>query len=68
MLDNMDTAAIRQAVILIDGQALVECSGNITQERLKELADAGVDYISCGALTHSAPVLDFSMKHLRILA
>ena len=68
MLDNMDTAAIRQAVILIDGQALVECSGNITQERLKELADAGVDYISCGALTHSAPILDFSMKHLRILA
>ena len=68
MLDNMDTAAIRKAVILIDGQAIVECSGNITQERLKELADAGVDYISCGALTHSAPVLDFSMKHLRILA
>ncbi len=67
MLDNMDTAAIRKAVILIDGQAIVECSGNITQERLKELADAGVDYISCGALTHSAPVLDFSMKHLSML-
>lgn len=68
MLDNMDTAAIRKAVILIDGQAIIECSGNVTQERLKELADAGVDYISSGALTHSAPVLDFSMKHLRILA
>lgn len=67
MLDNMDTATIRKAVILIDGQATVECSGNVTKDRLKELAEAGVDYISCGALTHSAPIIDFSMKHLHIL-
>ncbi|MFA0814461.1 MAG: carboxylating nicotinate-nucleotide diphosphorylase [Anaerofustis sp.] len=67
MLDNMDTATIRKAVILIDGQAAVECSGNVTKDRLKELAEAGVDYISCGALTHSAPIIDFSMKHLHIL-
>ena len=65
MLDNMDTQLIRQAVELTAGRAELGCSGNVTRERLKELAETGVDYISCGALTHSAPILDFSLKQLR---
>jgi nicotinate-nucleotide pyrophosphorylase (carboxylating) len=62
MLDNMDLPAIRRAVALIDGRALVEVSGGVTAEDLKDLAAAGVDLISSGALTHSARAVDLSMK------
>lgn len=64
MLDNMDKETMKQAVALIDGRAETECSGNVTRERITDLREIGVDYISSGALTHSAPILDFSMKHL----
>ena len=64
MLDNMDDDLIAQAVRLIQGRALTEVSGNVTQGRLRRLAELQVDYISVGALTHSAPILDFSMKNL----
>lgn len=64
MLDNMDLATMKQAVALIDGKAQTECSGNVNRERLKAIASTGVDYVSCGILTHSAPILDFSLKHL----
>lgn len=62
MLDNMDLDQIRRAVKLVDRKALVEVSGNVTRERLKELAGTGVDLISVGALTHSAVAVDLSMK------
>lgn len=65
MLDNMDLDMMKKAVELINSRAQTECSGNVNKERLKAIADVGVDYISCGALTHSAPILDFSLKHLR---
>ncbi|MDD4842876.1 MAG: carboxylating nicotinate-nucleotide diphosphorylase [Anaerotignum sp.] len=65
MLDNMDNETLKKAVELIGGKAQTECSGNVTKERLKELCEIGVDFISCGALTHSAPILDFSMKNLK---
>ena len=64
MLDNMDNETMREAIKLIDGRAETECSGNVTIARLKEIASIGVDYVSCGALTHSAPILDFSLKNL----
>lgn len=64
MLDNMDTTTMKEAVAMIGGRALTECSGNVTITRLKEIAEIGVDYVSCGALTHSAPILDFSLKNL----
>lgn len=64
MLDNMDNGTMRKAVELIDGRAQTECSGNVTKERLREIAELGVDYISCGALTHSAPIMDVSLKNL----
>ena len=64
MLDNMDNDTMRKAVELIDGRAQTECSGNVTKERLCEIAELGVDYISCGALTHSAPIMDVSLKNL----
>lgn len=67
MLDNMSDDAMREAVKLIAGRAKVECSGNATQENISRLKDIGVDYVSSGALTHSAPVLDLSMKNLRPL-
>ncbi|MDD3307411.1 MAG: carboxylating nicotinate-nucleotide diphosphorylase [Acetobacterium sp.] len=67
MLDNMDVDTMKAAIKIVAGRAVTECSGNITQERLKELGDIGVDFISCGALTHSSPILDLSMKNLRIL-
>jgi len=67
MLDNMDVDTMKAAIKVVAGRAVTECSGNITQERLKELGDIGVDFISCGALTHSSPILDLSMKNLRIL-
>lgn len=65
MLDNMDSETMRKAVAMVDGRAETECSGNVTLERLSEIAEIGVDYVSCGALTHSAPILDFSLKNLR---
>ena len=65
MLDNMDNETMRKAVEMIDGRAETECSGNVTKERLKEIAEIGVDFVSCGALTHSAPILDFSLKNLK---
>lgn len=67
MLDNMDAAMMKRAVEIVGGRAVTECSGNVTEERLQEIAEIGVDYVSCGALTHSAPILDLSMKNLRIL-
>lgn len=65
MLDNMDNETMKKAVEIIDGRAETECSGNVTKERLKEIADIGVNYVSSGALTHSAPVLDISLKNLK---
>lgn len=65
MLDNMSDEMMRKAVEMIDGRALTECSGNVTIERLLQIAEIGVDYVSCGALTHSAPILDLSMKNLK---
>jgi nicotinate-nucleotide pyrophosphorylase (carboxylating) len=62
MLDNMTTKQMAEAVKLIDKRAWVEASGGITLERLREVAEAGVDFISIGALTHSAPAVDFNMK------
>lgn len=64
MLDNMDNDTMRQAVELVAGKAETECSGNVTKTRLKEIAEIGVDYVSCGALTHSAPIMDVSLKNL----
>lgn len=65
MLDNMSYDMMRAAIKMINGRAQTECSGNVTKETVKDLADLGVDFISSGALTHSAPILDFSMKNLR---
>ena len=62
MLDNMDTDQTRQAVQVINGRAIVEVSGNVTQNNLTALADTGVDVISIGALTHSAGSVDLSMR------
>jgi nicotinate-nucleotide pyrophosphorylase (carboxylating) len=62
MLDNMDLEQIKAAVALIRSKALIEVSGNVTQDRLRELAGAGVDVISMGALTHSAKAVDLSMR------
>ncbi len=64
MLDNMDYAQMKEAIALIAGRAKVEISGNVTKERITALAGLGVDYISSGALTHSAPILDLSLKNL----
>lgn len=64
MLDNMDKETMKQAVAIIAGRALTECSGNVTKERLHEIAEIGVDYVSSGALTHSAPIMDISLKNL----
>lgn len=67
MLDNMDIDTMRKALSLIEGRAETECSGNIDVEALKGIAGLGVDYVSSGALTHSAGILDLSMKHLKVL-
>jgi len=64
MLDNMSLAAMTEAVALIDGRALVEASGNVTLDRVREIAGTGVDIISSGALTHSAPACDIGMDWL----
>lgn len=64
MLDNMSPEDMKEAVRYIDGRAETECSGNVTKENIAGLVSIGVDYISSGALTHSAPILDISMKNL----
>ena len=64
MLDNMTPEVMKQAVELIDGRAQTECSGNITKENIQKICEIGVDFVSSGALTHSAPILDISMKNL----
>lgn len=66
MLDNMSNEMMSKAVQLINGQALTECSGNVSKERLIEIAKTGVDFVSCGALTHSVNALDISLKNLTI--
>ncbi len=67
MLDNMSVENMKKAVALIGGRALTECSGNVTRENIKNIISTGVDYVSSGALTHSAPILDLSLKNLRAL-
>lgn len=67
MLDNMDNETMKEAVRRIGDKAQTECSGNVTKERLKEIAEIGVDFVSAGALTYGAPVLDISMKNLRAI-
>ena len=64
MLDNMTISDMKTAVEMAKGRAETECSGNVTRENIKNLTDIGVDYISSGALTHSAPILDLSLKNL----
>ncbi len=64
MLDNMSVEDMKEAVKLCAGRAETECSGNVTKENVARLADIGVDYISSGALTHSSPIMDLSLKNL----
>ena len=66
MLDNMDYETMKEALKIIDGKAETECSGNVTAENVAKLAALGVNYISSGALTHSAPILDISMKNMHL--
>ena len=66
MLDNMDYETMKEALKIIDGKAETECSGNVTAENVAKLASLGVNYISSGALTHSAPILDISMKNMHL--
>ena len=58
---------MKKAVEMIDGRAQTECSGNVTKQRLREIAEIGVDFVSCGALTHSAPIMDVSLKNLTVI-
>ena len=67
MLDNMTPEMMKEAVELIAGRAQTECSGNITKENIAKILETGVDFVSSGALTHSAPILDISMKNLRAI-
>lgn len=67
MLDNMTPDMMKEAIRIIDGRAETECSGNVTRENVEQLLDIGVDYISSGALTHSAPILDISLKNLHAI-
>jgi nicotinate-nucleotide pyrophosphorylase (carboxylating) len=66
MLDNMSAETMREALALIGGRAQTECSGNVTRKNLERVAALGVDFISSGALTHSAPILDLSLKNLTV--
>ena len=68
MLDNMEPDVMAQAAKLIDGRAEIEISGNVTKENIERIKDLGVDYISSGALTHSAPILDISLKNLHTVS
>lgn len=65
MLDNMDLETMKKAVEITAGRAELECSGNVTKERLRAIGSIGVDYVSCGALTHSAAIMDISLKNLQ---
>ncbi|MCR4675117.1 MAG: carboxylating nicotinate-nucleotide diphosphorylase [Lachnospiraceae bacterium] len=67
MLDNMSHEEMKEAIGIIAGRAETECSGNITKENVKAISDLGVDYVSSGALTHSAPILDVSLKNLHTI-
>lgn len=67
MLDNMNNEQMREAIEFIAGRAETECSGNVTRENIARLVDLGVDYVSSGALTHSAPIMDLSMKNLHAI-
>ena len=67
MLDNMSTEDMQEAIRIIGGRAETECSGNVTKENIGRLTSLGVDYISSGALTHSAPILDISLKNLHAI-
>ena len=67
MLDNMSYDEMKEALQIIDGRAETECSGNVTKENIEKLTGLGVDYISSGALTHSAPILDISLKRLHVI-
>ncbi|MBE6020602.1 MAG: carboxylating nicotinate-nucleotide diphosphorylase [Clostridiales bacterium] len=67
MLDNMSPEMMKEAIKIIDGRAQTECSGNVTRENIERLLDVGVDFISSGALTHSAPILDVSLKNLHAI-
>lgn len=67
MLDNMTPETMKKAIRLIDGRATTECSGNVTRENIERLISIGVDYISSGALTHSSPILDLSLKNLHVV-
>ena len=67
MLDNMSPEEMAEAVKIIDGRAKTECSGNVTKENIEKITKIGVDYVSSGALTHSSPILDISLKHLRVI-
>ena len=64
MLDNMTHDQLKEAIDFINGRAEVEVSGNVTRENIEKLTDLGVDYILSGALTHSAPIMDISLKNL----
>lgn len=68
MLDNMTHKEIKEAIEYIDGRAEVEVSGNVTKENIAKLTDLGVDYISSGALTHSAPIMDISLKNMHVVS
>ena len=67
MLDNMSQEQMKEAIDVISGRAEVEVSGNVTRENIARLTELGVDYISSGALTHSAPILDLSLKNLHVV-
>ncbi len=67
MLDNMSPEEMGEAIRIIDGRALTECSGNVTKENIQNMIDVGVDYVSSGALTHSAPIMDISLKNLHAI-
>lgn len=67
MLDNMTPQEMEEAVKLINGRAKTECSGNVTKENIQKITQIGVDYVSSGALTHSSPILDISLKHLKVI-
>ena len=67
MLDNMTPEEMAEAIRIIDGRAETECSGNMTKENIKTITELGVDYVSSGALTHSAPILDISLKNLHAI-
>ena len=67
MLDNMTTGQLKKAIDYIDGRAEIEVSGNVTKDNIERIKDLGVDYVSSGALTHSAPIMDISLKNLHAI-